>query len=518
MSKDPQVAVIGAGNWGKNHVRVFHSLGVLAGVAEASPVLRKNIKETYPNTPVYSDYQELLHNPDIAALVVATPAPTHYAIAKECLMAGKDVLVEKPMTLSVDGAEELVSMADRSARVLAVGHLMLYKPIVRKLAACVRDGIIGQPYLIEMRRLKLGTVRRAENVFWSFAPHDAALLLQLAPGAVKKVTATGLSAIQPDIEDDIRVTIAFEDSVQAHIHTSWLWPEVERRTTVIGSKGMLVYDEYNNRLWLYRKGVNTSDLSVWDEGREEVEVEDGDALTLQAEHFLECIKTRETPLADGRRGAEVVKILVQAEEALGRSVDKPYFVHPSAIVDEPVKIGKGTKIWHFCHVMSGAEIGGNCSLGQNVFVGRGVKIGNNVKIQNNVSVYEGVTLEDDVFCGPSMVFTNVDKPRSAHPTDSSYYLKTIVKRGCTIGANATIVCGVTLGEHSFIGAGAVVTRDVPPYALVYGSPATVKGWMCACGNKLVFDAERTACPVCGKTYQKLAADKIIARESTRIRP
>ena len=182
-------------------------------------------------------------------------------------------------------------------------------------------------------------------------------------------------------------------------------------------------------------------------------------------------------------------------------MEKDFFVHESTYIDEPVSIGKGTKIWHFSHIMSGAQIGENCVLGQNVFIARGVKIGNNVHIQNNVSVYTNVTLEDDVFCGPSMVFTNVINPRSAFPRDISEYLPTLVKRGATIGANATIVCGVTIGEHAFVGAGAVVTKGVPDYALVHGNPARFKGWMCQCGVKLNFNPEDKAhCTRCGRRY------------------
>jgi len=182
--------------------------------------------------------------------------------------------------------------------------------------------------------------------------------------------------------------------------------------------------------------------------------------------------------------------------------NKDYFVHPSSFIDDDVQIGEGTKIWHFCHIMSGARIGKNCKIGQNVFVDRHVKIGNNVKIQNNVSVYRGVTLEDNVFCGPSMVFTNVFNPRSAYPRDISEYRKTLVRKGATVGANATIVCGVTLGKHVFIGAGTVITEDVPDYALVYGNPATVKGWMCECGGKLEFKNDRAICNKCGKKHKK----------------
>lgn len=181
-----------------------------------------------------------------------------------------------------------------------------------------------------------------------------------------------------------------------------------------------------------------------------------------------------------------------------------YYAHPTAIIDEPVTIGDGTKIWHFCHVMPQAHIGAGCSLGQNVFVGKGVQIGNNVKIQNNVSVYEGVTLEDDVFCGPSMVFTNVINPRS-QISRRDEYLPTLVKRGATIGANVTILCGATLGRYAFIGAGAVVRGDVPDYALMLGVPARRAGWMSRHGQRLPApDADGIMlCPESGWTYREL---------------
>src|SRR5215831_19986380 len=178
-----------------------------------------------------------------------------------------------------------------------------------------------------------------------------------------------------------------------------------------------------------------------------------------------------------------------------------YFVHSSSFVDEGAVIGAGTKIWHFSHILPGAVIGEHCNLGQNVVVMGGTRIGNNVKIQNNVSIYEGVEPEDDVFCGPSCVFTNVINPRS-HVSRKHEYQRTLVRRGSTIGANATIVCGVTLGEYAFIGAGAVVTTDVPAYGLMVGVPARRVGWMCQCGERLHPAAGRAACGVCGATYEE----------------
>ncbi len=185
-------------------------------------------------------------------------------------------------------------------------------------------------------------------------------------------------------------------------------------------------------------------------------------------------------------------------------MEKLYFVHPTAIVDEPAEIGEGTKIWHFTHVMPGVKIGRNCIIGQNVFLGTGVVLGNNIKIQNNVSIFDGVILEDDVFCGPSMVFTNVFNPRS-FISRKKEFRKTLVRRGATIGANATIVCGNTIGEYAFIGAGSVVTKDVLNYGLVYGNLGRVRGWVCQCAEQIFFQSEVTKCQACGKEYEKTSA-------------
>lgn len=188
---------------------------------------------------------------------------------------------------------------------------------------------------------------------------------------------------------------------------------------------------------------------------------------------------------------------------------KNYYIDQHAVVDDNVEIGEGTKIWHFSHVQSGAKIGKKCVLGQNVNVGNNVVIGNYVKIQNNVSVYEGVILEDYVFCGPSMVFTNITDPRSKYPqVGSSFYKKTIVKEGASLGANSTILCGHTIGRFAFIGAGAVVTKDIPDFALVVGNPAKIAGWMSEAGVKLIFDKDGFAsCSKSGKKYQ--LADGIV---------
>jgi UDP-2-acetamido-3-amino-2,3-dideoxy-glucuronate N-acetyltransferase len=231
-------------------------------------------------------------------------------------------------------------------------------------------------------------------------------------------------------------------------------------------------------------------------------------LRRECEHFLECIDRRESPRTDGQSAVRVLKVLEACEQSLtmrGQPIEigwttPLYNAHPTAVIDDGSEIGEGTRIWHFSHIMSGARLGANCNLGQNVVVSPGVVIGNNVKIQNNVSVYTGVELEDDVFCGPSMVFTNVHNPRS-HVNRKHEYRRTLVKRGASMGANCTIVCGATLGRYCFIGAGAVVTGDVPDYALMVGVPARRVGWMCACGVRLPAAGPEVICPDCNRRYR-----------------
>jgi UDP-2-acetamido-3-amino-2,3-dideoxy-glucuronate N-acetyltransferase len=230
----------------------------------------------------------------------------------------------------------------------------------------------------------------------------------------------------------------------------------------------------------------------------------------ECKHFLSCLRTRRTPRTDGESALGVLKILEASQrslEARGRPVPlaeiygepRGYYVHETARVDEPAEIGEGTKIWHYSHVLAGARIGKGCVLGQNVNVGGKAVIGDYVKVQNNVSIYDGVVLEDYVFCGPSLVFTNVINPRSAFPRKNEY-LPTRVRAGATLGPNATVVCGVTVGRHAFVGAGSVVTRDVPDYALVMGNPARFAAWMCACGVRVETEGTKARCSACGRKY------------------
>ncbi len=514
-----EVAVIGAGSWGRNLIRDFRALGALAAVVEIDTRVRERLAQEYPGVPVFEDYDNVWKSA-IPSVVIATPAATHYSVARAALLAGKDVFIEKPMTLVASEAEDLARLADREKRVLMVGHLLLYQPAVTFVADYLRSGRLGEVRSLHQERLNLGRARPVENALWSLGVHDVAVVLHLVGQRPIAVSATGQRVVQPDIEDDVYLHLRFPADVQAHIHTSWLWPEKTRRLAIVGSRAMLVYDEIAQTVTLHRKGIGP-DLGNRDDGSEVVFEGADEPLLIECRHFLDCVAGRKTPLSDGWSAVEVVRVMEQASRLLqdqrasasGRTAEGgDYFVHETARVDGGARIGQGTKVWHFSHVMSGAEIGERCSLGQNVFVARGAKIGNNVKIQNNVSVYEGVTLEDDVFCGPSMVFTNVKTPRSAFPRNTSDdYVATRVKRGASIGANATIVCGVTIGEWAFVAAGAVVTKDVPDHALVAGVPARVTGWVCECGLPLGFEGATAVCGECGRAYEKRDS-----RDATRV--
>lgn len=282
---------------------------------------------------------------------------------------------------------------------------------------------------------------------------------------------------------------------------------------VVGDKKMAVFDDTlpEGKLQIHDKGVEwVNRRPVARKNKAQiVPIESDEPLKAECAHFLECIESDRTPKTDGNNGIQVLKILNACQESLenkgtivslnGNGLSEDFFAHHTAIIDMPCQIGKRTRIWHFSHIMSGTEIGERCNIGQNVVISSGAKVGHNVKIQNNVSVYKGVTLEDDVYCGPSMVFTNVINPRSHIPRKHEFK-KTLIKKGATIGANATIVCGNTIGKHAFIGAGAVVTKDVPDYALMLGNPAEVAGWMCECGYQLAFQVDFATCNDCGKPY------------------
>jgi len=311
-----RVIVVGAGHWGKNLVRTFKELGALAGVAEADPELRKALSELYPGTPIYADYNEaFLRCEGASGAVVATPAHTHYAVAERAIRSGFHTFVEKPITLASAEAEALVALARDHGRVLMVGHLLLYQPAIQELKRFIDQGKIGRLYSLHQERMKLGRVRSVENVLWSFGVHDLAVILHLVGSKPDGMTVVGQCTVQDGVEDDVHLHLQFSGGVSAHLHTSWVWPETRRRLTVLGDRGMIVYDEEAQTLTFHNKGIYPN-LSAWDEGYELLFQGSAQPLTLECQHFLSCMERSARPLSDGGDGAEVVRILEEADKRL----------------------------------------------------------------------------------------------------------------------------------------------------------------------------------------------------------
>ena len=514
-SEAPAIAVVGSGYWGKNLVRNYAELGALRLICDNNEITLDQFKAKYPGVEVCLAFNEVLGRSNIQAVVIATPAETHFALAREALMAGKHVYVEKPLVLDEGEGRELIGIAEQKNLVLMVGHLLQYHPVFVKLKEMAGKGELGRINYIYSHRLNLGKIRREENILWSFAPHDISMILALAGEEPERVEAIGGNYLHKKIADVTTTHLDFPSGLKAHIFVSWLHPFKEQKLVVVGDRKMAVFDDtkpWADKLLLYPHEIR------WESGvpvpakadPERVEVSEAEPLRVECEHFMACIGTGKKPLTDGAEGLRVLKVLNESQRSLddgagdhGVGAQKKaglekadYFVHPTALIDDHVEIGKGTKIWHFSHVLPRCKIGEHCNIGQNVVIGPDANVGNQCKIQNNVSVYKGVTLEDGVFCGPSMVFTNVYNPR-AEIRKMDQIRPTLVRRGASIGANATIVCGNTVGKYAFVGAGGVVTKNVADYALVVGNPARRIGWVCECGERLPDDLE---CLSCGKRY------------------
>lgn len=513
------IAVVGGGQWGKNHVKTFLSLGVLDSVCELDPQRQAALRQGFPGI-LFRTFEDILEDLAVEGVVIATPAGSHYGLAKQALAAGKDVLVEKPLALDVAHGQELSELADKTGRILMAGHLLRYHPAMGKLKEIVDDGVLGKLQYIYSNRLNLGRFRTEENILWSFAPHDVSVMLHLLGEVPAAVTAQGGAFLTSHIPDVTVTTLEFKSGVRGHIFVSWLHPYKEHRLIVVGDRGMAVFDDLEPKdklvvlnhpvVWVDRMPVPRKQEA------QPVSYSGEEPLLAECRHFLDCIASRRRPATDGAEALRVLAVLEACQHSIDhegsrvafpRSRPKRFSAHETAVIDEPCTIGDGTQIWHFSHVLKHTTIGRNCKIGQNVVIGPKVSIGDGVKIQNNVSVYEGVTLEDHVFCGPSMVFTNVMNPRSE--IIRMHELRpTLVKRGATLGANCTIVCGNTIGTYAFVGAGSVVTRDVPDHALVAGVPGRIAGWACRCAMRLNFTPtdipglEQARCEGCQTRYTK----------------
>ncbi len=547
----PGIAVIGCGYWGKNLIRNFFELQALKLICDKSETLLDRFRDQYPGIDTCFALNEILSRTDIHGVVIATPAETHYTVAREVLLAGKHVFIEKPFVLDENEAGELMRLADTNRRILMVGHVLRYHPVFVRLKEIADNGELGRINYIYSHRLNLGKIRREENILWSFAPHDISMILSLAGEKPESVTALGGYYLHQKIADVTTTHLQFPSGLRGHIFVSWLHPFKDQKLVVVGDRKMAVFDDtrpWPDKLLLYPHEIKWQhNIPLPSKAEpERLDIPQDEPLRLECQHFLKRIEDNMPPLTNAEEGLDVLKILNASQRSLDKDgikvfldhnttpenapvsgfshittlskqretvrkppqpiVPKPdYFAHETAVIDPGTSIGPGTKIWHFSHILTGSTIGDHCNIGQNVVVGPDVSIGSYCKIQNNVSVYKGVTLEDGVFCGPSMVFTNVYNPR-AEISRMDQTRPTLVKKGATIGANATIVCGTTIGRYAFLGAGAVITKDVPDHALVVGNPARQIGWVCRCGERL---PEKLECTSCSRSY---SVDHAVLRE------
>ena len=507
--------MIGLGNWGKNLLRNLHEMRVLHAACDLREDVLKQRSEQFPGIKCYSNISEMLKDDQLQAVAIASSAATHFQLARQALLAGKDVFVEKPLALTVTEGEELAAIAERNQRILMVGHVLQYHPAILKLGEMIGNGELGKIQYVYSNRLNIGTLRTEEDILWSFAPHDISIILTLLGQEPVAVRAFGGDYLTSGIFDTTLTTLEFPHGVKGHIFVSWLHPFKEQKLIVVGTKGMAVMDDQSkDKLVLYPHRIE------WIDGKipvaqkavfQPVPIEPAEPLRQELEHFVECIRTRRRPRTDGREGVRVLRVLEAAKLSLQRQGRPPQavtpvpaygagvFVHETAIVDKGVTLGEGAKVWHFSHLMPGTKIGPHTIIGQNVVIGPDVTVGERCKIQNNVSLYKGVVIEDEVFCGPSCVFTNVYNPR-AFIERKHEFRPTVVRRGATIGANATIVCGVEIGRYAMIGAGAVVKVNVPEHAVVAGVPARRIGWACTCGTTLRFESGQAVCGSCGGSY------------------
>lgn len=310
MLNNLKIGVIGAGRWGQNIIRTLFELNALAAVAESNPDLSNKIAREFPGILIYSNHQQLLQNNDIQAVAIATPVLTHYQIAREALLADKDVFVEKPMTVtSIDG-KKLVNIAKESKKILMVGHMLLYQPAIQFIKAFLMSGQLGQLYSLRQVRRNLGTIRTQENVLYSLGVHDLAVLNYIVGEPAVKISHVEQVITTKNIADDMTLHLAYESGVQAHLHVSWLWPEKDRQLMILGEKGALHYDESSQQV-TWHKAHGNSDATCTNNGSELIFKGDGQPLRLEMEHFIDCIEKRKPPMSPGEQGVSVVEIIEQ---------------------------------------------------------------------------------------------------------------------------------------------------------------------------------------------------------------
>lgn len=536
-------ALIGCGRIAVNHLKACKNnqleLCALCDIdlIKISQLIDKIEFTEYKDVPRYADYKEMIQQEKPELVSIATESGCHAEIAAYCMEHGVHVIIEKPVAMSMKDADMLVELAQKNHVKACACHQNRFNPAVQAVRQALEQERFGKlshgSIHVRWNRNEgyynhakwRGTWQNDGGALMNQCIHGIDLLRWMFGTDVEEVYGQTRQQFHDYLEaEDVGMAVVkFKNGAVATIEgTTNVYPQnLEETLYIFGQNGTVKIG-----------GTSTNNIDVWD-FKDVVEDDEtkrslkeatsnvyGNGHTALFADMIAAIKEDRKPYVDiveGRNALEMVLAIYKSQrtgmpvkfplkefastDMVGYFEDKQegYFVHSSAAIDSDVQIGSGTKIWHFSHIQEKAIIGAQCSLGQNVNIANGVRIGNGVKIQNNVSIYSGVELENNVFCGPSCVFTNDITPRSKYPKGFQNYKKTLVKEGASIGANATILCGNTIGKWALIAAGAVVTKDVKDYALMAGVPARQIGWVCECGEKL---SDSLICSCCGKHYKE----------------
>lgn len=483
------IGLIGYGLVGSRLARSFSGLGVLSMVCDANPEALRHAATALPGIVVVQDEDALLADPRVRAVVMSQPVAGHMSFARKVLETGRHLYAAPSAAFDVDDCRKLQDLATARGMVFTPGFLSQHDPGVARLAGLAQDGSLGRVVSVVARTV---AAPETEPEWGDPAAEDIAAILRI----VDHVPVVLPPAERGESQADVTV-LAFPSGPVAHVFAPKPGSRPMREIVVVGEAATAAW-----RIDAMGQGVVTVSGGV---SRERVEFPRESALEQACAAFVDALRGAIPPSGDKPCWLKALDVLTTLRERRNARQDKPdtsgwaqdAFVHHTSVVDERVTLGEGVRIWHFCHILPDCRIGAHTNVGQNVMIGPGVTVGARCKIQNNVSVYPGVTLEDGVFCGPSMVFTNVHNPRATIPRMDEARA-TPVRTGATLGANCTIVCGNEIGPYAFVGAGAVVTRPVPSHALVVGNPARRVGWVCRCGVRLDRELQ---CPACGARYE-----------------